>query len=170
MTDVDLRDFLRARDVDGGDVAWLPGGEKNDNLLVHCADGWRFVARVYRFSSGTEVRYELEASEFLASQGFPVPRPIRAVGGSLWTPVADRPAALFEFAAGEHPAELPGDIGLGVKAAALAASMHVLTSGRTFGGSRNPDRDPLHRICAFLDGPYAGIEALSPGCVSMPKA
>ena len=162
----DLTAFLRDRGVDSAGVEVLPGGEKNQNWLVRSAGDRRFVVRRYSTSTAAEVEYELHATAFLSRQGFPTPAPVRTLDGSFWTLLDDRPAALFTFAEGEHPAGLTDDgyvspdLGLGRQAAALAGRIHALSAGQAFPGRRAAHRDPLSRIRRFLDSPYAGLPVL----------
>lgn len=81
----------------------------NDHYLVE--DGDRgYVLRLYlngKYYAGTadELRFELNLLDFLKAEGLPVAAPIPDVGGQALTQfdsgVETRPAALFEFAAGQ---------------------------------------------------------------------
>ncbi|MFI5690945.1 phosphotransferase enzyme family protein [Kribbella sp. NPDC051586] len=161
----DLTSFLRERGVEPVNVVPLLGGEKNRSWLVDGAGGSRFVAKSYSTSTRAEVEYELHAAKFVADRGFPTPAPIAAEDGSLRGLIDDRPAALFTYAAGEHPTDLTDDYfsadrQLGRRAAGLAAQLHELCADRSFPGGRTARLDPLRRIQTFLRSPYADLPVL----------
>lgn len=163
-TDPDLLGLLLARGIDMRSVRALTTGQKNVTLLVQASSGVRFVVRQYATATADEVEYELAATEFLASRGFPTPPPIRGRDGNLAGHVGGRPAAVFRYAAGRHPAGLDSTVGddleLGCQAAVLAGRLHSLIRGAVFPGRRTNRLDPLRRIQEFLRGPYCALPAL----------
>ncbi len=163
--------FLGDRGVDAHTVAAtrLTGGEVNDNWrLTRPEPRGPVVLRHYRATVvAAELDCELAAVALLSQQGFPTPAPIPGSGGQLWAVVDGRPAALFTFAAGQHPPRRAGgygsmDLALGVAAAALVARMHQLLAGADLPGSRSVDRDPWHAIGEFLGGEWANHPVFAP--------
>jgi Ser/Thr protein kinase RdoA (MazF antagonist) len=134
-------------------------------LLVESAGGQHYVVRLYTTAAPAEVQYELAAVALLASRGFPTPAPEPAGDGSLAGKAAGRPAAVFRFAAGRHPAGLGTryrqDLELGLQAAGLAGRLHQLSRGVSLPGARTDRLDPLRRIGAFLDSAAASEPALA---------
>jgi Ser/Thr protein kinase RdoA (MazF antagonist) len=162
--DADLQLVLAARGVQLGSVTRLTAGQKNVTLLVESATGDRYVVRQYAAATAAEVDYELAAVEYLSARGFPTPAPVRAADKGLAARIGGRPAAVFRFVTGTHPANLEtvprDDLELGLDAAALAGQLHRLTQGKNFPGQRTDQLDPLRRITEFLLGPLATVPAL----------
>ncbi len=165
VADPDLVALLAARCIQARSVRALTAGQKNTTLLVETPSGTRFVVRQYARATANEVEYELAATGFLSARGFPTPAPVPATNGQLPGQLGGRPAAVFEFAAGHHPAGLDtvagDDLDLGCRAAALAGRLQSLTRGAVFPGRRTSRLDPLLRISEFLSGPYARLPVLS---------
>lgn len=87
-----------------GPERMLEGGQDNLNLLVETNEG-PVVLRRYTYTTPTDIPYEIEAVEFLARRGFPVPRVFRADDGEAIFDLAGRPVAVFSFVEGDHPDE-----------------------------------------------------------------
>jgi homoserine kinase type II len=154
-------EFLLARGL--GAATTVPtrllGGEINDNWRLDIpGSDTAWVLRHYRATTeADELDCELAAVDHLAGKGFPTPRPVRSADGRLWDQVAGRPAALFTFVAGKHPPQRDGgygslDLSVGIKAAVLAARMHVVLADVPLPGRRAPERDAWRYLGAFLAG------------------
>jgi Ser/Thr protein kinase RdoA (MazF antagonist) len=127
-------------------VDTLPGGWENLNLRIQ-SDGERFVLRRYDVTDPAEVPWEMEVLRFLTRRDFPTPALIERIDGGLSTPFGGRPAALFAFAAGRHPAW--NDPTAAALAARVTALLHQTTAGRTFPGPRTRQDNRL-RLSRFL--------------------
>jgi homoserine kinase type II len=154
-------EFLRARGLDAAKIipTRLFGGEINDNWRLDIpGSDHAWVLRHYRATTDAdELDCELAAVDHLAAKGFPTPSPARSADGGLWEQIDGRPAALFTFVAGNHPPERDGgygslDLSVGIKAAVLAARMHVLLADVPLPGRRAPERDPWRYLGVFLAG------------------
>lgn len=163
--DEDVRVLLAARAIHPRSVSRLTAGQKNITSLVESTAGDRYVVRKYSAALTAEVDYELAAVEYLSARGFPTPAPVRAGDGCLVGQLGTRPAAVFQFAPGTHPADLGTpfrqDLELGLRAAALAGQLHHLTWDMSFPGHRTSQLDPLRRIDDFLNGPLATLPVLA---------
>ncbi|WP_129664678.1 phosphotransferase [Phytoactinopolyspora endophytica] len=119
-------------------------GDDNESLFVSRADE-RFVLRRYGVTPAEEVQFELDAIDYLGSVGFPTPRLIRTPEGKRALDVEGASVVLFDFVSGSPISDDDSESGPAV--ARLAARMHKLTAGQTFGGRRS--RTDLYRIGAF---------------------
>jgi Ser/Thr protein kinase RdoA (MazF antagonist) len=165
IPDADLQTLLAARGIQPRSVSKLTAGQKNRTFLVTTAAEDQYVVRQYATATAAEADYELTAAEYLSARGFPTPAPIRTADDTLAGHIGSRPAAVFKFVTGNHPADLGtvprDDLELGLQSAALAGRIHRLTWGVTFPGHRTDQLDPLRRINRFLEGPMAAMPALA---------
>jgi Ser/Thr protein kinase RdoA (MazF antagonist) len=171
--DEDVRALLAARAIQPKAVSRLTAGQKNVTSLVESTAGDRYVVRQYTTAVAAEVEYELAAVEYLSARGVPTPPPVRARDGSLVGHVGSRPAGVFQFVFGSHPADLGTpfrqDLELGLRAAALAGQLHQLTWDIGFPGYRSGRLDPLRRINDFLNSPLAALPVLAEATESLAR-
>jgi Ser/Thr protein kinase RdoA (MazF antagonist) len=171
--DEDVRALLAARAIQPKAVSRSTAGQKNVTSLVESTAGDRYVVRQYTTAVAAEVEYELAAVEYLSARGFPTPAPVRACDGSLVGHVGSRPAGVFQFVFGSHPADLGTpfrqDLELGLRAAALAGELHQLTWDIGFPGYRSGRLDPLRRINDFLKSPLAALPVLAEAAESLTR-
>ncbi|HEV2126883.1 MAG TPA: phosphotransferase, partial [Chloroflexota bacterium] len=133
----------------------LAGGWENLNLLIK-ADDERFVLRRYDVTAPPEVRWELELLRFLTARGYPTAPLVKRTDGSLAGVFGGRPAALFGFVAGRHPA---WDSAAAAEQAAMAIGLlHDCTRGLAlrYPRTRMENRRRLTRFLAWLDRDEGG--------------
>jgi Ser/Thr protein kinase RdoA (MazF antagonist) len=85
------------------EVAELAGGVENLNLRLD-ADGELLVLRRYDATAPAEVPWEIELLRRLVARGFPTAPLIARSDGALASTFSGRPAALFAYLPGRHPA------------------------------------------------------------------
>ncbi len=134
------------------EVAPLPGGWENLNLLVHLdpPGGERLVLRRYDVTEPAEVPWELELLRFLTEKRFPTAALIPQTDGGLATSLGGRPAALFAFVPGKHPQwDSPT---AGEQAGEVVALLHEVTAGLSlpYPRTRLDNRKRLARFQAWL--------------------
>ena len=143
-------------------VAALAGGIENLNLRVD-ADGELLVLRRYDATAPAEVPWELELLRRLVARRFPTAPPIARPDGALLSTFADRPAALFAYVPGRHPA--PDDPRAAAQAADAVARLHELTEGLALPHPRTrmDSRRRLARFRTWLEarGPRPNEAALA---------
>jgi homoserine kinase type II len=110
------------------EVAELAGGVENLNLRLD-ADGELLVLRRYDATEPAEVPWEIELLRRLVARGFPTAPLIARSDGALASTFSGRPAALFAYLPGRHPA--PDDPRAAALAADVVARLHELTDGLT---------------------------------------
>jgi homoserine kinase type II len=154
-------------------VGRLTAGQNNVTSLVNSTAGDRYIVRQYTTAVAAEVEYELAAVEYLSVRGFPTPAPVRARDGSLVGQIGARPAGVFQFVFGNHPADLGTpfrqDLELGLRAAALAGQLHQLIRDMDFPGYRTGRLDPLSRINTYLNSPLAVLSVLAEATESLAR-
>jgi homoserine kinase type II len=149
ITVAELAALLGEYGVAVGDLRITPleGGEDNLNLLLEVG-GRRLVLRRYDVTPSAEVAWELALIAALCDRGFPTAPVLSTMGGERSVSLHGRPAALFGFVEGRHPAE---DSTEGARVAALAiAELHRLTGDLVLPQARSPlDLARLARLEAF---------------------
>ncbi len=126
-------------------VAAMPEGSENRNLLI-AADGERLVLRRYDATPPDEVPWELALLRFLSAKDFPTARLVERVDGGLACTLGGRPAALFSFVTGRHPAcDAPGMVD---QVAGVIARLHAVTNGLWLPQPRSR-MDSRYRLAQF---------------------
>jgi len=122
----DLNRFLSGYGITPHEMTVTPldGGGGNLVLLLE-ADGRKLVVRRYERIAVNEVEFELLLARFLTDRGFPTQPVLKRIDGSLWRPLPQKPAALFEYVEGTEP--VPGDSETASRLAATIACFHSTT-------------------------------------------
>ena len=76
------------------DFAGIAAGMQNSNYFV-TAGGVRRVLTVFEHLTPAQLDFYLALMAHLAAHGIPCPQPLAAADGSLWRPLAGKPAALL---------------------------------------------------------------------------
>jgi homoserine kinase type II len=132
----------------------LEGGWDNGNYRV-ITDRGEVVVREYRISGIEKVRAELRLVAFLAEHGYPTPAPLQAGTGPVLE--AERPIAVFPWAAGEVPEAMTEP--LAKRVGALLARMHLLTADWDDEQVPVIDRAALLREALASRPDLAGVDA-----------
>lgn len=86
------------------DLDGIAAGMQNSNYFVTTRQG-RWVLTLFEGVDVAALVFYLDLMAHLAGKGFPCPQPRRAAGGSLWRPLAGKPAALFSCLPGRDVAQ-----------------------------------------------------------------
>ncbi|WP_234995747.1 phosphotransferase [Streptoalloteichus hindustanus] len=118
-----------------------------DNLTFLVGDPEpRHVLRCYQVTAAHEIDFELDLIDHLVNHGFPTPRIVRTATGRRRVVESGVHAVLFDFVAGV-PID-PRRSESGAQIADLAARLHLVTAGCSFGVERS--RSDRGRIRALL--------------------
>ena len=88
------------------DFTGIAAGMQNSNYFV-TTGGVRRVLTIFEYLTPVELDFYLALMAHLAAKGIPCPQPLAAADGSLWRPLAGKPAALLSCLPGtdlESPA------------------------------------------------------------------
>ncbi|MDJ0922667.1 MAG: homoserine kinase [Henriciella sp.] len=163
VSDDALNAFLSEYDI-GQAVAFkgIAEGVENSNYYLETTEG-RFILTLFeKRADPKDLPYFIGLKQYLAEQGFPCPRPVKAKDGLALRRLADRPAVIVSFLTGLSP-KRPNPqqckaMGIGLAQLHKAAEHFDMTRENALGPSSWPE---LWRECS------ASAEALQPGLSSL---